>query len=348
MSDYYMIDGQQVPRVTHVIRSVLVAPALQAWRERRIAELACEGGRTPERVLAEIRSDRTAMERGSQVHRWIAAALVGNVTLILTIYAVRWSAWHREHRTWKVLEVEQPVTTVQRRAAGTLDAMFSTREGRVLVDWKTTENAPLDRPWLSHVAQLGAYASMSFTWTDEGRTLFRFTRPARGAVVYLTPDGYRHHTVDLDEAVRLWEHVLGVYEIATHQQTNGQKGNDEMSPLKSAGEAPPTKDFTDRPDLKNWLGKVVILEPIRERTIPTKYNATTEVTDCLAWAWNEKTEEVEEIGEVDIFWGAIRAQLHDAIAGHDQVVGTLKMVGKRMELEPVPEAVLEQIAPKFF
>lgn len=348
MSDYYMINGQQVPRVTHVIRSVLVAPALQAWRERRIAELACEGGRTPERVLAEIRSDRTAMERGSQVHRWIAAALDGKApTEVPTPYALAWATWYREHRTGEVLTVEQPVTTTQRRAAGTLDATFATPDGIVIIDWKTTEHPP-DRPWLSHVAQLGAYASMPFTWTDEGRFMFRFMAPNSGAVVYLTPTGYRHHEIDLDEAVQLWEHVLGVYEIAVHLETNGKKGNDEMSPLKSAGKVPPARNFTERPDLKGWLGKVVILEPIRERTVETKFNSTTEVTDCLAWSWNEKTEEVEEIGEVGVFWKAIRTQLHDAIAQRDQVVGTLRMVGKRMELEPVPEAVLEQIAPKFF
>ncbi len=347
MSDYYMIDGQQVPRVTHVIRSVLVAPALQAWRERRVAELACEGGRTPERVLAEIRSDRTAMERGSQVHRWIAEALDGKAaTEVPTPYVLAWASWYREHRTWEVLTIEQLVTTAQLRAAGTLDAVFDTPTGLVLVDWKTTGHAP-DRPWISHVAQLGAYVSMPFTWTDEGRVVYRFKHPTSAAVVYLTPDGYQTCDVNLGKAVQLWERVLGVYEIAVHLETNGQKGK-EMSPLKSAGKVPPARNYTERPDLKGWLGKVVILEPIRERTIETRFDPTTEVTDCLAWSWNEKTEEVEEIGEVGVFWRAIRTQLHDAIAQRDQVVGILKLNGKRMELEPVPETVLEQIAPKFF
>lgn len=359
MSDCYEITTSdrglvQVPRVTHVIRRVLAMPELQAWKERRIATVACRRrSSTPSQVLAAVRGDRKAANRGTRVHHWISETLQGRTATVLLDEDIAgsvlaWEKWQHEHAGWTPTAVEQTVTTPFLRAAGTCDAMLTNGAIDLLVDWKTCSEVP-PQPWFDHVVQIGAYTSMNNVVID-GQVARIRTPPNRAEIVYLPPSGPAvSYSVNIATAQHAWRLVLDLHrEIAAHHQTQQtRKGADSMSPLKSAG-APPASAGADFPDLKDYVGKVVILEPLRERVIETKYNPETEVTDCVAWWWDPKAKEAKEIGTVNVFWSAVRAQLHEAVSTRDQVVGRLMQNGRRWELEEVDEKTLAEIAEKFF
>ena len=117
--------------------------------------------------------------------------------------------------------------------------------------------------------------------------------------------------------------------------------------LKTATEAPQggAQDF---PRLADYVGRVVVLEPIEEKTVDTKFKEGSNVTECVAWWWDEKKKTIEEIGQVSVFWGAVRAQLREALASKDQVAGRLVLNGRRYELDPVTDGTISAIAEKFF
>ncbi len=117
--------------------------------------------------------------------------------------------------------------------------------------------------------------------------------------------------------------------------------------LKTATEAP-AGGAQDFPRLTDYLGRIVILEPLEEKTVDTKFKDASELTECVAWYWDEKKKAVEEIGQVSVFWRAVRAQLEVAVKTHDQVVGRLVQNGRRYELDPVTDATVAAIAEKFF
>ena len=117
--------------------------------------------------------------------------------------------------------------------------------------------------------------------------------------------------------------------------------------LKTAPEAP-AGGAQDFPRLTDYVGRIVVLEPMQEKTIDTKYKDGSQITECIAWWWDEKKKSLEEIGEVGVFWGAVRAQLKEALATNDQVVGRLIQNGRRYELDSVPAAVVSAIAEKLF
>lgn len=98
----------------------------------------------------------------------------------------------------------------------------------------------------------------------------------------------------------------------------------------------------DYPQLKDQLGHVVILTPMEEKTITTE-RGTAEVTNCVCLSWDETTKKVQDVGTVTVFWKAVRAQLHDAVGTDAYVIGRLMMHGRRFELDPVEDSVMEAI-----
>ena len=117
--------------------------------------------------------------------------------------------------------------------------------------------------------------------------------------------------------------------------------------LKTATEAP-AGGGQDFPKLTDYIGRIIVLEPMKEVIGSTKFKEDSHRIECVAWWWDEKKKSVEEIGQVSVFWSAVRAQLSDALASNDQVAGRLVQNGQRYELDPVTDDVLAAIAEKFF
>ena len=117
--------------------------------------------------------------------------------------------------------------------------------------------------------------------------------------------------------------------------------------LKTATEAPESggQDF---PELKDYIGRIVIFEPMKEVVGDTKFKKDSHRIECVAWWYDEKKKSVEEIGQVSVFWNAVRAQLSEALTTGDQVAGRLVQNGRRYELDPITDDVLAAIAEKFF
>lgn len=104
----------------------------------------------------------------------------------------------------------------------------------------------------------------------------------------------------------------------------------------------PPEGGQDFPKLTDHLGRVLILEPTEETTIETN-RGESEITRAVAMVYNEATKKVEDLGDVTVFWKRLRAQLHDAIAAQDTIVGRLMMTGRAYVLQDVDDATLKTI-----
>lgn len=223
-------------RVTEVIRLGMPKPALHEWelREAIAFTLQCRNrdryvDRPPELVIRGIlrdwRSTRRHAERGTEVHKVIAAALRGTWEPTRNEhlgYLRAFSAWLRTSGLGdKAAYIEQTVWDGE-TIAGTADAFFTTG---FLIDWKTTEKLRQyptnERIWPDHLAQLGAYASMTrYLVRRTSRGPFTDDGPCptvtEAAIVTLDSTGAfceaRLSKEELEDAKALWLHVKAVAE----------------------------------------------------------------------------------------------------------------------------------------
>lgn len=200
-------------RVTHVIRHGIPSPGLEEWKLRELAEWIgnnLEFGEpiTSRQLVAMWRtSSRGAADRGTRIHRWIAATLTESDVPVLNRseqpYADAFCKWMADDMPYGCeVAVEQPRTTAAGIVAGTADAIFTRELTVALFDWKTCQTHRSDHPFPEAVAQIGAYTILGHQLEVE-RT---HPMPTFGAVVYLAADGtFRTHVITLLEAVELWE-----------------------------------------------------------------------------------------------------------------------------------------------
>lgn len=103
--------------------------------------------------------------------------------------------------------------------------------------------------------------------------------------------------------------------------------------LKLTAPPAPPEGGGDFPKLGDYLGQIVILGPTEETTVKTPHSDDSKCTRCIGWAW--AGGKLEDLGTVLVFWARVRAQLHDAIATGDYVVGRLVKDGRSFILERV-------------
>lgn len=218
MTSPYVVNGRSVPRVTEIIRQTLAAPALEHWKLCEVAAYARyehdaerHGSTGKEIVAAWNRNSRAAADRGTKIHRWIEATITGGQVPGLTLterpYGRGFAAWMpTSGLNFRASTVELSVTTVRAEVAGTLDFQGWTEDDRpVLCDWKTCSKIP-SAPYLEHIVQLGAYASLRYLVHDFGSGR-RLPDPEEGFVVYVSPGRTKALRVTLPQAVAAWEHV---------------------------------------------------------------------------------------------------------------------------------------------
>lgn len=225
---------RKVPRVTEILRAGMPKPAVYDWELRGVATWAAahpevveqEG---PDVAISGFRAGNTAAARGRAVHGWIAAYLKHeNLPPLFpdemgyTDAFKRWFDAHFDGRRPHDMRVEQTLTDSDITVAGTADCIV----GRQLYDWKTVGSRE-DREahiWPDHLAQLGAYASMTrpVVTGQVGRVSWPDIEVA--SIVRLYSDGsHRTHTItgpELDDAIRLWRAVRQVA-AATMQTSRG-------------------------------------------------------------------------------------------------------------------------------
>lgn len=209
-----------VPRVTEVVRAGMPRPALHEWELREVVKFTANYTRgrvaSYEDVIAAWRRTQARhANRGTAVHKWIAAILKGEVPPALMSsqsgYKVAFTSWMVEHDIAGGL-VEQTLTDLEVTVAGRPDFIY---QGH-LYDWKTVEKRKDDeKPYSDQIVQLGAYASMFHLVTDgvvtarRARAMFRSApRVDAASVVRLYADG-THETWTLEgrslhDAVDLW------------------------------------------------------------------------------------------------------------------------------------------------
>jgi hypothetical protein len=105
----------------------------------------------------------------------------------------------------------------------------------------------------------------------------------------------------------------------------------------------------DMVKLADYLGKVVILVPLRSSTMTTSASDNSEVTHCDAWLWAH--DSLAHLGEIPVFQGRVRAQLRPLVGTGEAIIGTLvrnaKDKGQPYELEEVPQTVLTNVVDAF-
>jgi len=217
-----MPDGEvrDVPRVTEVIRSAMARPALHEWELRSLAEwcLGWEAKKydTGAQILAAFRRDHARhANRGTAVHKWIAAVLTGGPQPVLMKsqagYKTAFTNFMVDHLSdLSGALVETTLTDDRVSVAGTADLVCAGH----LYDWKTVEKKNgRGGIWPDQLAQLGAYASMDRV-VEHGRIGRRVPAVKAASVVRLYADGrYETTTIcgsELHDAVALWYAVKRV------------------------------------------------------------------------------------------------------------------------------------------
>ena len=226
-------DVRSLPRVTEVIRAGMPRPALQEWELREVVKWA-QGfpdfthSHSASEIIAAWRKDhRKHADRGTAVHRWIAAILRGDPPPAMLAshsgYKIAFMNWMSDPDWSRHLErdrcmVEQTLASWDYGVAGTADLIVLYPDGKgVLYDWKTVDGKPGDDGapmWPQQLAQLGAYASMDLLVEDGVVIGAEVPLIHAASVVRLYVDGsYRVLTVEgvgLEGARDLWDAVRTV------------------------------------------------------------------------------------------------------------------------------------------
>ena len=222
-----------MPRVTEIISAGMPKPELDEWKLKDLASFAAANPhRDADILLARWRghSHRHA-DRGTAVHRWIAGFLSGQPVAPspqLAGYVAAFRAWYLDNGPKLAGPVEQMLADYDVTVCGTADYIC---DGH-LYDWKTAEERSGHPPWPAHVAQIGAYSSMSryvvegkVGYVVEGKVeppYWRGTAFRAASIVRLYADGTFEEDVyegeKLADTKTLWEAVRTVARAATRDR----------------------------------------------------------------------------------------------------------------------------------
>jgi hypothetical protein len=156
-----------LPSVTS-IQKILAKPQLESWKiEQACLALLTAPRRKDEqddafvkRVLQDEKQQDevrdAAADLGTRIHAAIALGLEGKpFDAALKVHVHPALDWVKKAGITPTL-IEQ--TIVGDGYAGTVDLRGTLGDGLVLVDWKSTNSVPKDKPWDDHPVQVGAYA----------------------------------------------------------------------------------------------------------------------------------------------------------------------------------------------
>ena len=108
-------------------------------------------------LFSHVGEAQRSADTGTQVHNYIDKLLKGedvnDIPDQLEPAIQGFLKWRRKYIDWKYIGSELGVFSIKQSVAGTVDALFETPDGYMIVDWKTSSGI-----YESHAIQVGVYA----------------------------------------------------------------------------------------------------------------------------------------------------------------------------------------------
>jgi len=152
------------PSVTKEIEGQLRNFGMEKWKDgwikrglNKYVGQVLDTGMIDEILTSHTREAQRSAEIGTQVHTYIDRLLkdedVNDIPDQLEPAIQGFLKWRRKYIDWEYIGSELGVYSTKYAVAGTIDALFNTPDGYVIVDWKTSSGI-----YDSHAIQVGVYA----------------------------------------------------------------------------------------------------------------------------------------------------------------------------------------------
>jgi hypothetical protein len=122
-------------------------------------------------------------------------------------------------------------------------------------------------------------------------------------------------------------------------RTPTKERRNKMSPLHNA--TPPPDDSQDFIQLKDQMGKILVILPNEKDTITTVHGESDVIRSDI-YVYNGKS--FDDLGEMLVFWARLRKQLEAFVGTGDSIVGTLLPAGRSYALVDLEPAVLAKVS----
>ena len=152
------------PSVTTEIEGQLRNFGMEKWKDgwikrglNKYVGQVLDTGMIDEILTSHTREAQRSAEIGTQVHTYIDRLLkdedVNDIPDQLEPAIQGFLKWRRKYIDWEYIGSELGVYSTKYAVAGTIDALFNTPDGYVIVDWKTSSGI-----YDSHAIQVSVYA----------------------------------------------------------------------------------------------------------------------------------------------------------------------------------------------
>ena len=152
------------PSVTTEVEGQLRNFGMEKWKDgwikrglNKYVGQVLDTGMIDEILTSHTREAQRSAEIGTQVHTYIDRLLknedVNDIPDQLEPAIYGFLKWRRKYMDWKYIGSELGVYSTKYSVAGTIDALFNTPDGYVIVDWKTSSGI-----YDSHAIQVSVYA----------------------------------------------------------------------------------------------------------------------------------------------------------------------------------------------
>ena len=157
-------DRTVFPSVTTEVEGQLRNFGMEKWKDgwiRRVLDKyvgqVLDTGMVDEILTSHTGEAQRSAEIGTQVHTYIDRLLkdedVNDIPDQLEPAIQGFLKWRRKYINWEYIGSELGVYSTKYSVAGTIDALFNTPDGYVIVDWKTSSGI-----YDSHAIQVSVYA----------------------------------------------------------------------------------------------------------------------------------------------------------------------------------------------
>jgi ATP-dependent exoDNAse (exonuclease V) beta subunit len=181
------------------------------WAKKK----AEENNVTPEDMIKEWNQKRDkAAALGTSVHRMIEEFLLGGeVRLSANLFAVQkytqflhW--WWKIHKHYEVIAVEWRMFDLDHGIAGTVDLLIRTKDGLVILDWKTNHDLKVEGSYNNLLAPFDDLPENDRTKYALQLSTYRMMAKLKGIdikkafLVHVTDHGcYPYETMDLSDRI---------------------------------------------------------------------------------------------------------------------------------------------------
>ena len=152
------------PSVTTEIEGQLRNFGMEKWKDgwikrglNKYVGQVLDTGMIDEILTSHTNEAQTSAKLGTQVHTYIDRLLkdedVNDIPDQLEPAIQGFFKWRRKYVDWEYIGSELGVYSMKYSVAGTIDALFNTPDGYVIVDWKTSSGI-----YDSHAIQVSVYA----------------------------------------------------------------------------------------------------------------------------------------------------------------------------------------------